>query len=207
MRRFVDYAADFMPARIHPSSVVAEKAEIGDGTQIWLFCQVRENVRIGPGCILGKGVYVDSGVTIGKNVKIQNNVSVFAGVTIEDGVFVGPHVCFTNDKVPRAVNPDMTLKGADDWAVASTLVKAGASLGANSTIVCGTTVGRWSMVAAGSVVTKDVPDHALVLGNPAKVVGFVCVCGQRVTLDEASVTAKCACGKELVRDGAGLRVA
>ena len=117
-----------MPARIHPSSVVAEMAEIGEGTQIWLFCQVRENVRIGPGCILGKGVYVDTGVTIGRNVKIQNNVSIFAGVTIEDGVFVGPHVCFTNDKVPRAVNADMTAKGADDWEITNTLVKAGAAL-------------------------------------------------------------------------------
>lgn len=194
-----------MPARIHPSSVVAEMAEIGEGTQIWLFCQVRENVRIGPGCILGKGVYVDTGVTIGRNVKIQNNVSIFAGVTIEDGVFVGPHVCFTNDKVPRAVNADMTAKGADDWEITNTLVKAGAALGANSTIVCGTTVGKWSMVAAGSVVTKDVPDHALVLGNPAKVVGFVCACGKRVTL--TGDTATCACGTKLVKAGAGLRLA
>jgi UDP-2-acetamido-3-amino-2,3-dideoxy-glucuronate N-acetyltransferase len=196
-----------MPARIHPSSVVAEKAEIGDGTQIWLFCQVREDVRIGKGCILGKGVYVDSGVTIGDNVKIQNNVSVFAGVTIEDGVFVGPHVCFTNDKVPRAVNADMSIKGAHDWVIAKTLVKAGAALGANSTIVCGTAVGKWAMVAAGSVVTKDVPDHALVLGNPAKIVGWVCACGQRVAIDEKSGAGTCACGKKLVKDASGVRLA
>jgi UDP-2-acetamido-3-amino-2,3-dideoxy-glucuronate N-acetyltransferase len=196
-----------MPARIHPSSVVSEKAEIGDGTQIWLFCQIREDVRIGTGCVFGKNVYVDAGVTIGNNVKIQNNVSVFAGVTIEDGVFCGPHVCFTNDKVPRAVNPDLSLKGAQDWVISKTLVKAGAALGANSTIVCGTTIGRWAMVGSGAVVTKDVPDHGLVLGNPAKLVGWVCACGQRVTLDEASGTATCTCGKKLVKEGKGLRLA
>ncbi|HVJ88271.1 MAG TPA: DapH/DapD/GlmU-related protein, partial [Labilithrix sp.] len=148
-----------IPARVHSSSVVAESARIGDGTQIWLHCQVRENARIGSGCVLGKGIYVDTNVTIGDNVKIQNNASIFTGVTIEDGVFVGPHVCFTNDKIPRAVNPDMSLKGLDDWHVTPTRVKAGAALGANSTIVCGVTIGRWAMVASGSVVTKDVPDH------------------------------------------------
>src|SRR5205085_12699428 len=113
------------------------------------------------------------------------------GVTIEAGVFVGPHVSFTNDKVPRAVNPDMSLKSAHDWTVSKTLVKAGAALGANSTIVCGTTVGTWAMVAAGSVVTKDVPDHALVAGNPARVLGWVCSCGTRVVLDGAR--GECSC--------------
>ena len=157
-----------MGVRVHESSVVSDKAVIGDDTQIWLFCQVRENVRIGKGCVFGKGVYVDSHVVIGDNVKVQNNASIYVGVTIEDGVFVGPHVCFTNDKVPRAVNADMTLKGADDWKVTPTLIKAGAALGANATIVCGVTVGKWAMVASGSVVTKDVPDHALVMGNPAR---------------------------------------
>jgi UDP-2-acetamido-3-amino-2,3-dideoxy-glucuronate N-acetyltransferase len=191
-----------MPVRIHPTSVVSERASIGDGTQIWLFCQVRENVTIGKGCVFGKGVYVDSDVTIGDHVKIQNNASIYFGVTIEDGVFVGPHVCFTNDKVPRAVNPDMSLKATDDWSVTPTKVKAGAALGANATIVCGTTIGRWAMVAAGSVVTKDVPDHALVMGNPAKVVGWVCSCGQRVALDEGRGT--CACGRSLEKDGDGI---
>jgi acetyltransferase-like isoleucine patch superfamily enzyme len=188
-----------MAARIHPSSVVSEKAVIGDGTQIWLFCQVRVNVRIGSGCIFGKGVYVDYDVTIGDHVKVQNNVSIYAGVTIEDGVFAGPHVCFTNDKIPRAVNPDMSLKGADDWTITKTLVKRGAALGANSTIVCGVTVGAWAMVAAGSVVTKDVPDHALVAGNPARVVGWVCACGKRVAIDEGAGRGACACGRALVK--------
>jgi UDP-2-acetamido-3-amino-2,3-dideoxy-glucuronate N-acetyltransferase len=192
-----------MAARVHPSSVVSDKAEIGDGTQIWLFCQVREDVRIGKGCILGKGIYVDAKVTIGDNVKIQNNASIFTGVTIEDGVFVGPHVCFTNDKVPRAVNADMSLKSADDWHVTPTLVKAGAALGANSTIVCGITIGKWAMVASGSVVTKDVPDHALVMGNPARFAGWVCACGQRVVIDEREKRGSCICGSVLVKEPSG----
>lgn len=189
-----------MAARVHPSSVVSDKAEIGDGTQIWMFCQIREDVRIGKGCILGKGIYVDPGVTIGDNVKIQNNASIYTGVTIEDGVFVGPHVCFTNDKIPRAVNPDMSLKSADDWHVTPTLVKAGAALGANSTIVCGVTVGRWAMVASGSVVTKDVPDHALVMGNPARIYAWVCSCGKKVQMDDREGRGNCACGRTLVKE-------
>jgi acetyltransferase-like isoleucine patch superfamily enzyme len=196
-----------MAARIHPTSVVSEQAEIGDGTQIWLFCQIRERTKIGARCIFGKGVYVDSDVAIGDDVKVQNNASIFVGVTIEDGVFVGPHVCFTNDRMPRAVNPDMSLKGAHDWVVTKTLVRAGAALGANSTIVCGVTVGRWAMVAAGSVVTRDVPDHALVRGNPARVVGWVCACGQKVALDAATGRGACACGRSLVKDGPGARMA
>jgi UDP-2-acetamido-3-amino-2,3-dideoxy-glucuronate N-acetyltransferase len=189
-----------MAIRVHSSSVVSDQAQIGDGTQIWLFCQVRENVRIGKGCIFGKGIYVDAGVTIGNHVKVQNNASIYTGVTIEDGVFVGPHVCFTNDKVPRAVNPDLSLKSADDWHVTPTLVKEGAALGANSTIVCGVTVGRWSMVASGSVVTKDVPDHALVMGNPARFAGWVCACGKRVEIEEKQGRGACSCGRTLARE-------
>jgi len=188
--------------RIHPSSVVHEKAQIGDDTQIWLFCQIRENTRIGTGCVFGKNIYVDPDVVIGNNVKIQNNVSIYVGVTLEDGVFAGPHVCFTNDKVPRAVNPDLSLKGTDDWKVTPTLVKRGAALGANSTIVCGVTVGAWAMVGSGAVVTRDVPDHALVLGNPARFVGWVCSCGERVTLDAQTKRGACSCGRTLAeREG------
>ncbi len=194
-----------MPAiapRIHPTSDVSPKATIGDGTQIWLFCQVRENATIGKDCIFGKGIYVDSDVVIGDRVKIQNNVSIYVGATIEDGVFVGPHVCFTNDKVPRAVNPDQTPKAAHDWVVTPTRVKNGASLGANATIVCGVTIGSWAMVGAGAVVTKDVPDHALVLGNPARFAGWVCSCGERVTVDDSSNEGACTCGRVLAkRDG------
>lgn len=192
-----------MATRVHSSSFVADSAQIGDGTQIWLHCQIRENVKIGTGCIFGKGVYVDSDVTIGNNVKIQNNVSVFAGVEIEDGVFVGPHVCFTNDKIPRAVNPDMSIKAADDWHITKTLVKAGAAIGANSTIVCGVTVGKWAMVASGSVVTKNVPDHALVMGNPARIFAWVCACGKRVQIDDSLRRGECVCGRVLVKESVG----
>ncbi len=165
---------------IHPTAIVDPQAQIGAGTRIWHWTQVREGVVIGPESIIGKGCYLDAGVQIGSRVKLQSNISVFHGVTIEDGVFVGPHVCFTNDKAPRAINPDGSLKGAADWTVSSTLIRYGASLGANATIVCGVSVGRFAMVAAGAVVTRDVPDYGLVLGNPARLVGYVCPCGQRL---------------------------
>lgn len=169
-----------MPIRIHPTSEVSEKAIIGEGTSIWNHAQLREGAQLGKNCIIGKGVYIDAGVILGDNVKIQNYVSVYHGVTIEDGVFIGPHVCFTNDLYPRAINPDGSLKAADDWVITKTLVRRGASLGANSTIVCGTTIGAWAMVGSGSVVTRDIPDHGLAWGNPARLHGFVCSCGARL---------------------------
>ena len=173
-----------MAVRIHPTSDVAADAVIGDGTAIWLFCQVRPGAHLGKNCNLGKGVYIDNDVQIGDNVKIQNNVSVYHGVTLEDGVFAGPHVCFTNDMRPRAVNPDLSVKSADDWVVSKTLVKKGAGLGANSTIRCGITIGEWAMVGSGSVVTHDVPAHALVYGNPARIHAFVCACGEKLNKGE-----------------------
>ena len=172
---------------IHPSAEVEADVIIGEDTKVWHLCHIRRGAHIGSECVIGRGVFVDAGVRIGSRVKIQNYVSVFHGVTIEDGVFVGPHVCFTNDMFPRAVNADMSLKAADDWVLSETLVKAGAALGANSTIVCGITIGRWAMVGSGSVVTKDVPDYALVVGNPARVIGYVTPAGKRVaTQEEAS---------------------
>lgn len=159
---------------------------VGEGSKIWHLCHVRKGATVGRGCILGRGVFVDAGVRIGNEVKIQNYVSVFHGVTLEDGVFVGPHVCFTNDLRPRAVNPDFSAKRADDWVVRETLIRAGASIGANSTIVCGVTVGRWAMIGAGSVVTRHVPDHGLAIGNPARQVGYVTSRGEPVkSLEEA----------------------
>jgi acetyltransferase-like isoleucine patch superfamily enzyme len=170
--------------RIHPSADVAPDAEIGPGTSIWNQAQVREGARIGARCIIGKNVYVDTGVVIGDDVKVQNNVSLFHGVTVEDGVFIGPHVCFTNDRVPRAVNPDGTLKTDADWEVSPILVRYGAALGANATILPGVTIGRWGMVGSGSVVTRDVAAHELVAGNPARRLGSACPCGQPLRDDD-----------------------
>ncbi len=169
-----------MTAYVHPTADVHPTAIIGEYTKIWQLVQVREGARIGAECILGRCVYVDSHVVIGSRVKIQNYASIYEGVILEDGVFVGPHVTFTNDKVPRAINPDGTLKSASDWRITATMVQTGASLGANSTIVCGITIGQWAMVGAGAVVTKDVPDYGLVVGAPARLIGYVCKCGKRI---------------------------
>lgn len=157
---------------IHPSANVASNAKIGDGTKIWINVQIRENAEIGSGCILSKDVYIDHGVIIGDHCKIQNGVSVYHGVTVGNNVFVGPNVVFTNDRVPRAFNPD--------WEITSTRIDSGASLGANSTIICGTVVGEYAMVAAGSVVTRDVPPYTLVMGNPARPVARIDRAGNRI---------------------------
>lgn len=164
---------------IHPSATVEEGAQVGEGTKIWHLVQVRPGAQIGVECIIGRGAYIDAGVKVGNRVKIQNYVSIYHGVTIEDGVFVGPHAVFTNDKLPRAINLDGTLKSADDWQVTETRVKYGASIGTNSVLVCGITVGRWAMIGAGAVVTRDVSDHGVVVGSPARLIGYVCACGQR----------------------------
>lgn len=164
--------------RIHPTAEVSPEADIGHGSSIWNQAQVRERARIGTRCVVGKNVYVDADVVIGDDVKIQNNVSLFRGVTVEDGVFIGPHVCFTNDRVPRAINPDGSGKTDADWEVSPTLVRRGAALGANSTILPGISIGRWAMVGSGSVVTRDVADHELVAGNPARRLGSACPCGR-----------------------------
>lgn len=179
---------------IHPTAVVEDGAVIGEGTRIWHFVHVRKGARVGKNCNIGKGVYIDADVKIGNNVKIQNFVSVYKGVEIEDDVFVGPHATFTNDLYPRAFN--------EDWELVKTLVKKGASIGANATIVCGVTVGEYAMVAAGAVVTKDVPDFGLVMGVPAKLRGFVCYCGRPlkkiVREEEDHVVFVCEhCGREV----------
>lgn len=152
---------------VHESSYVDENVEIGMGTKIWHFCHIQSGARLGERCSLGQNVNVAGNVIIGNDVKIQNNVSIYEGVELEDGVFCGPSCVFTNDLTPRAKYP----KGRANYK--KTLVKEGASIGANATIVCGHTVGRFAMVAAGAVVTKDVPDYALVAGVPAKIIGKV----------------------------------
>jgi len=165
---------------IHSTAEVSPKAQIGSGTRIWHLVQIREGVRIGENCIIGKDVYVDFDVKIGDNVKIQNGALVYHGATIEDGVFIGPQACLTNDRMPRAITVDGHLKGNDDWVVGPILVKFGASLGAGSLILPNVTVGRFALVGAGAVVTRDVPDHGLVVGNPARLVGYVCHCGRKL---------------------------
>lgn len=152
---------------VHESSYIDEDVSIGTGTKIWHFCHIQKGAKIGSNCSLGQNVNVSNNVTVGDNCKIQNNVSLYEGVTLEDGVFCGPSCVFTNDLTPRARYP----KGHENYK--KTLVKEGASIGANATIVCGHTIGQCAMVAAGAVVTKDVPDYALVAGIPAKVIGRV----------------------------------
>ena len=160
---------------IHESANVSHDSNIGPGTKIWINAQVRNDAIIGKNCIISKDVYIDHGVKIGNGCKIQNTVSIFNGVSIGNDVFVGPNACFTNDKVPRAFN--------SEWKVTPTLVKDGASIGANATIVCGITIGEYAMVAAGSVATKDVPPHTLVMGNPARPVARIDKAGNRISGD------------------------
>lgn len=160
------------PVRIHSTAEVSPDAHIGDGTVIWNNAQVREHAVVGRDCSIGKDVYLDVGVRIGNGVKIQNGVSVYAGVTIEDEVFLGPHMTFTNDLFPRAF--------ATDWKIVPTRVERGASIGANATVVCGNVIGQYAMVAAGCVVSRDVPEHVLALGNPMRFVGYVCRWGHKV---------------------------
>jgi UDP-2-acetamido-3-amino-2,3-dideoxy-glucuronate N-acetyltransferase len=162
---------------IHPSADVAETAELGRGTRVWHQAQVRERAVIGAECILGKGVYVDFGVRIGDRCKLQNGVYVFHGFELEDGVFLGPGAMLLNDKSPRAINPDGTLKSDADWTVSKGLIKHGASVGGGAMVLPGVTVGRFAMVGTGALVTRDVPDHGLVYGSPARLHGFACECG------------------------------
>ena len=165
---------------IHPTADVASRVALGEGTRVWQHCQIREGAVIGRDCILGKGVYVDAGVHIGHNVKIQNYALVYHGTTIEDGVFIGPHVTLTNDKIPRAITPTGTLKGDGDWHVGQITVRYGASVGTGAIVLPGVTIGRFAMVGAGAVTTHDVPDFGLVIGQPARLIGYVCRCGQRL---------------------------
>ena len=168
---------------VHPSSYIDEDAAIGAGTKIWHFCHIQSGARIGKNCTLGQNVNVSNNVTVGDGCKLQNNVSLYEGVELEDGVFCGPSCVFTNDLTPRAMYP----KG--HAAYRRTLVRHGASIGANATVVCGHIVGKWAMVGAGAVVTSDVPDHALMLGVPAQRRGWVCECGTK--LDARHVCREC----------------
>lgn len=154
-----------MRSFIHPTAIVDDRALVSEGVSIWQWTAVRELASIGEGCTIGQGVYIDHGVSLGRGCKVQNGVSVYHGVTLGDAVFVGPRAAFTNDRFPRA--------DSGEWDVVPTTVERGASIGANATIVCGVIIGERSMVAAGAVVTRDVPPYGLVMGNPARLVDFV----------------------------------
>lgn len=158
---------------IDSTAKVAANAQIGKGTIIEEYTIIASNAIVGNECKIHRNIFIDSDVIIGNRVKVQDNVMIPHGVILEDGVFIGPSVAFTNDKHPRSINPDGTLKTSENWEVSKTIVKYGASIGANATIVCGITLGEWCMVGAGSVVTKDVPPYTLVVGNPARIIGPV----------------------------------
>jgi UDP-2-acetamido-3-amino-2,3-dideoxy-glucuronate N-acetyltransferase len=162
-------------ARVHPTAIVEDGADVGAGTSVWHHAHVRDGARVGQECVIGKNVYVDVHAVVGDRCKLQNNVSVYHGVHIGDDVFVGPSATFTNDLVPRAFNAN--------WQVVETHVQNGASIGANATIVCGVTLGEYSMVAAGATVTRDVAAHQLVAGTPARHHAWVCRCGNIVSRD------------------------
>jgi UDP-2-acetamido-3-amino-2,3-dideoxy-glucuronate N-acetyltransferase len=183
-------------ALVHPSATIEDDVVLGSGTRIWHNAHIRRGARIGDDCTISKDVYVDTGVVIGSRVKIQNGVSVYRGVTLEDETFVGPHVSFTNDENPRAFS--------EEWEVVPTLVRRGASIGANATIVCGVTLGPFSMVGAGSTVTNDIVPHGLAIGSPARLVGYLCRRGHRMqsntSLDYRTVYDCPGCRERLVVD-------
>ena len=186
---------------VHESSYVDEGAQIGRDTKIWHFCHVMGTARIGERCNIGQNVFVAAEVSIGNNVKIQNNVSLYTGVIIEDDVFLGPSMVFTN-----VINPRSHINRKDEYQ--TTLIKRGASIGANATILCGITLGRYCFIGAGAVVTRDVPDYALVYGNPSRVRGWMCQCGSRLDFQPASgkQTAVCSrCGDRYTKEGQSVR--
>jgi UDP-2-acetamido-3-amino-2,3-dideoxy-glucuronate N-acetyltransferase len=182
---------------VHESSYVDEGVEIGVGTKIWHFCHIMTGARIGGRCNIGQNVLVSPDVTLGNNVKIQNNVSLYTGVIVEDDVFLGPSMVFTN-----VVNPRSHVNRKDQYK--KTLVRRGASIGANATIVCGVTLGTYCFVGAGSVVTRDVPDYALVYGSPARLRGWMCQCGEQLTFEGERAVCR-ACGDAYRKQGDAVR--
>lgn len=184
--------------KIHPSAFVSEKSHLGGGTRVWQNCNIMDEVIIGENCNLGANVFIEKGVVIGNQVKIKNNIAIYSGVTCEDDVFLGPNCVFTN-----VVNPRSFISRKNEFK--STLVKKGASIGANATIICGHTIGCYALVGAGAVVTKDVPDYGLMMGNPAVLKGYVCKCGN--TLEKANQDLVCPiCGNQYRLGETGIEV-
>lgn len=181
---------------VHPTSTVDEPAEIGEGTRIWHFTHIMSGARIGKNCIIGQNVFIGSGTVLGNNIKIQNNVSVYDGVILEDDVFCGPSMVFTN-----VFNPRSFISRKKEFR--KTLVKKGATIGANATIICGSTIGRYAFIGAGSVVTKDVPDYALVYGNPGRVKGWICECAEEIVFRSGKAICN-TCGKRYKKDRLGV---
>jgi acetyltransferase-like isoleucine patch superfamily enzyme len=178
-------------ARVHPTADLEDEVTVGPGTSIWNRAQVRRGATIGSECIIGRDAFIDGGVTLGDRVKVHNAALVYHGVIVDDGVFIGPNVILTNDRYPRSITASGELAHADDLVVTPTRLHAGASIGAGAVVVAGNDVGRFATVGAGAVVTRPVPDHALVAGNPARRIGWVCVCGRRlVDADGAPVPAR-----------------
>ncbi len=184
---------------VHPTAVVDEPAEIGRGTQIWHFSHVMSGTKIGENCIIGQNVFIGAGAVLGNNIKIQNNVSVYDSVVLEDDVFCGPSMVFTN-----VFNPRSFISRKKEFR--KTLVKKGATIGANATVVCGNAIGQYAFIGAGSVVTKNVPDYALVYGNPGKVKGWICQCAVEIAFRSGKATCK-ACGKKYKKGRRGVMLA
>lgn len=188
---------------VHESSYVDEPCSIGDGTKIWHFSHIMKDSEIGGNCNIGQNVVISPGCVVGNNVKIQNNVSIYTGVILEDDVFCGPSMVFTN-----VINPRSHVERKNEYQ--TTLVGRGATIGANATIVCGNSLGKYAFVGAGAVVTRDVPDFAVVYGSPAKVKGWVCQCGLMLNFgasDETDQTTDCSCGLSYKKSGSAVRIA
>jgi UDP-2-acetamido-3-amino-2,3-dideoxy-glucuronate N-acetyltransferase len=167
-------------ARVHATADLEDDVSVGPGTSIWHRAQIRTGARIGAGCIIGRDVFIDEGVALGDRVKVQNAALVYHGVTVEDGVFIGPNAILTNDRYPRAITPTGALARADDWTVSPITLHTGCSIGAGAVVVAGVEIGRFATIGAGAVVTHSVTDHALMVGNPARRLGWVCLCGARL---------------------------